>query len=376
MGKQLLVISDTALAKIDNKIYGFGPVVREFEYLEKLFDKIIWIGFDNTMNYNSIPFQEIKSDKIELIFLKRLGGENFWDKLLIIFNYPYMIYLIIKNIIKVKFIHTRAPSHPAFIAILLSFLFRNKQWWHKFAGSWDTSILPSFYSLQRNILSKAVHSKVTINGKWKNQPQHCISFENPCLDELDRALGKMVIKQKKLNDGIELCFIGALNEAKGVNLLIEVLNTTDFDKKILKFHFVGNGNLMEKLKINKHYKVPIQIHGQLDKKGLIDIYSKCHFLILPSKSEGFPKVVSEAMNYGCIPIVSNVSSIGQVISDGINGFMIEEFNKNHLLKSIENAIRINEDNHFKIISENYNLASIYTYSQYIKNINGKIFHNI
>ena len=55
---------------------------------------------------------------------------------------------------------------------------------------------------------------------------------------------------------------------------------------------------------------------------VFDIYRESHFLLLPSSaSEGFPKVIAEAMNYGCIPIVSDVSSISQYINSE-NGFIV------------------------------------------------------
>src|SRR5690606_8493945 len=38
-------------------------------------------------------------------------------------------------------------------------------------------------------------------------------------------------------------------------------------------------------------------------------YQKAHFVILPSKSEGWPKAVAEGMFFGCIPVVTAVSCV-------------------------------------------------------------------
>src|SRR5262249_44353868 len=38
-----------------------------------------------------------------------------------------------------------------------------------------------------------------------------------------------------------------------------------------------------------------------------------HFLLLPSSSEGWPKVLSEGMAYGAVPVTSDVGSIPQVL---------------------------------------------------------------
>jgi glycosyltransferase involved in cell wall biosynthesis len=38
-------------------------------------------------------------------------------------------------------------------------------------------------------------------------------------------------------------------------------------------------------------------------------------LVLTSESEGFPKVIAEAMAYGCVPIVTRVGAIPEVLND-------------------------------------------------------------
>ena len=52
----------------------------------------------------------------------------------------------------------------------------------------------------------------------------------------------------------------------------------------------------EKIKVNT------QFEGFLPKEQIMEVYKKCHFIVLPSKNEGFPKVIGEGMNYGCLPI--------------------------------------------------------------------------
>ena len=53
-----------------------------------------------------------------------------------------------------------------------------------------------------------------------------------------------------------------------------------------------------------------------------DVYQGSHFLILPSKSEGWPKVVAEAMFWGCIPIVSAISCVPWMLNQGERGVLL------------------------------------------------------
>src|SRR5690606_34200508 len=49
-----------------------------------------------------------------------------------------------------------------------------------------------------------------------------------------------------------------------------------------------------------------------------------HFLILASKSEGWPKAVAEAMFFGCILIVTPVSCVPWMLNYGSRGILIPE----------------------------------------------------
>lgn len=66
-------------------------------------------------------------------------------------------------------------------------------------------------------------------------------------------------------------------------------------------------------------------------------YKESPILVLTSNYEGYPLVITEAMQYGCIPVVFNsFGSITDVITHGQTGYLIKPFNikeyANHLEK--------------------------------------------
>jgi glycosyltransferase involved in cell wall biosynthesis len=69
--------------------------------------------------------------------------------------------------------------------------------------------------------------------------------------------------------------------------------------------------------------INVKIHGSLSKTEVQEIYKNSQFILVPSKNEGFPKVIGEAMNFGCVPIVSDVSCISQYVKNDYNGFLIQ-----------------------------------------------------
>jgi glycosyltransferase involved in cell wall biosynthesis len=319
--KQLTVISDTAMYVKDGKFYGFGPVVRELEYISHLFEKIIWVGFEREDLIGNPIMDLINLPHINLVFLKKTGGNSLLSKLGVILNTPLMLFTIIKSIYKADVVHTRAPSSPAFLAILLSFISKNKIWWNKYAGNWVQENPPFFFGLQKYVLQKAKHSKVTVNGKWLNQLPHIYSFENPCLTEDQLTNGIEIIKRKKIISPFKFIFIGRLDDEKGIKRIMEALKIYS-NELVESVDFIGDGEkLLEYQEDLRFLGDKIHFHSSLSNKDIHRLLAESHFLLLPSTaSEGFPKVIAEASCYGCIPIVSNISSIGQYINSS-NGFL-------------------------------------------------------
>ena len=160
------------------------------------------------------------------------------------------------------------------------------------------------------------NSKVTINGVWPSQNQNILSFENPCLTEVELESSTIIAKQKDYSGKLNLCFVGRLEPAKGALIILELLQNLEDVDWVDTFYIIGDGpskNIIENKKLNLHLKVCLT--GWLLREQLNEIYTKCHLIILPSyASEGFPKVLAEAASYGCVPIVSNLSSISQYIN--------------------------------------------------------------
>lgn len=375
MHNKLTIVSDTAIYKYQDKFYAFGPVVRELEFIDDLFDQITWIGYNRIDKLNDLSMQVINSKKIKVVLLNNIGGKGVFSFLKIIFNYPIMFYVILKNIYNSNIVHTRAPSHPALIAILISFLFRKKVWWNKFAGNWNQTNPPYSYGLQRFFLKKATFSKVTINGFWKDQLSHCFSFENPSLTEKDIENGLKIAQNKNFTAPFVFTFVGRLETPKGVDRIIEAFRLMPVEK-IKEIHFIGDGDKTRHyIEQSNFLRDKVKFHGFLSKEKIHQILSNSHFFVLPTTaSEGFPKVIAEAACYGVIPIVSNVSSIPHYINEK-NGFIWDIYNNNQYSEILFKAtlFDINELNEK---SENVlNVAKLFTFNNYKNKLKKLVLNN-
>lgn len=113
---------------------------------------------------------------------------------------------------------------------------------------------------------------------------------------------------------------------KGIDLIIEVApllpNCT--------FYVVGGDKIGQKLPENV---IPI---GNLPHAELPQFVADKQFYLQLSMSEGFPNALCEAMLSGCVPIVSQVGAMPQII--GEQGYILQKKNAFQLKDIIENAL--------------------------------------
>lgn len=375
-GNKLLIISDTAVYDENGVLSAFEPVVREIESIESLFDEIIWLGC-KTLNKKR-ALQVPKSKKIRIIQMPAVAGSS-WivNKLKILIGYPVFLFYILKYLPKVTHVHTRAPSHPAFIAILISFIDRGRTYWHKYAGNWVEEKLAFTYDIQRQLLkrTKAANVRVTVNGEWNNKSKQVFAFENPCIYESERITAAKIATDKNFVDKLSLLFVGNLVEFKGIGKLIEVIEQGKLPQSINKVFIVGNGPMYDNLKqrIEKINAVNIELLGHLKRTDINNYYSQANIIILPSSTEGFPKVIAEGAAFGCIPVVTDISSLSQYIIEGETGFLIKEQTPVSILTALQ-ALAANEN--LKQISLNaMKMCNRFTY-EYFKDRMAKTIFNI
>lgn len=368
---KLAIISHTEHYKLeDGTIVGWGPTITEINFLAQIFDEIYHIAMFHDVEApdSSLPYT---SDKIKFVPIKPSGGHSVIDKIKVALSAPKVVKTVNSVLKKTDCFQLRAPTGIGVFLIPYLTLFSKKKGWYKYAGNWNQESPPLGYALQRFML-KHQSRKVTINGSWPDQKTHCLSFENPCLTEIDLENGVKVRSAKSNNGSINFCYAGRLEREKGVERIIKAFNSLDeeMSNKVGTVHLVGNGSEIEHFKsLSMNSKIDFIFHGFLPTDKLFKVYEKSHFFIMPTTaSEGFPKVIAEAMNFGCLPIVSNISSIGQYVKDGENGFLITPINEGNVLKVITKALLMSPNNYSSYVISNDNIVRKFSYLYYVERI--------
>ncbi len=364
----LCIISHTEHYKDESgNIKAWGSTVTEINHLLEIFDRIIHVAplHQGTPPPSSLPY--IDDERIDFIPLKPSGGLGL-QKLSILWTAFSNLKKIQKAIQHADILQFRAPTGMGIYVLPYLKWFNSKPYWVKYAGNWMDPQMPLGNRFQKYWLLKYLESKtrVTYNGNWEDRPQF-IAFHNPCYTLKDYQQAKSALDQKSddLKEGAVLCFVGALNAHKGVPLILEALKQKPKDLLIKDIHFVGGGPDREDYEsVAKELDVVTYFHGFLPKNQVHQILAKSDALLLPSRSEGFPKVVGEAMAYGCVPITSNVSCMEDYINDGENGFLLHDLNASALLNSLKKLSELSTKELHELRLKNYTFAECFTYSYY------------
>ncbi|RLA64068.1 MAG: hypothetical protein DRQ88_11570 [Epsilonproteobacteria bacterium] len=155
---------------------------------------------------------------------------------------------------------------------------------------------------------------------------------------------------------IKILYVGRLHPQKGLKYLIAAAKKV-IHKYPCRFHIVGSGDLEEDLKaqINRAGLSKYFIfHGELCGVDLITQYKSAHLFVLPSIYEGQPLTLLEAWAAKLPVVVTDVGGNGEIIREGVNGYLVEPKNPEKLSEAIIKAL---ENERLKGVGEaGYNLV--------------------
>lgn len=157
--------------------------------------------------------------------------------------------------------------------------------------------------------------------------------------------------------------VGRLGREKGYEKMLEAFiksKITDLD-----FLIFGEGRLEKDLKkYIRDNKLENQVKLMGTVKNIYPYMKNAYFLVLSSEREGFPNVLIESMACGC-PVVSFDCPSGpsEIITDGINGILVENQNIQKLSLAMQKLIdnknlRENMSKNAKEVYEIYNVEKI------------------
>ena len=135
-------------------------------------------------------------------------------------------------------------------------------------------------------------------------------------------------------------FVGRLAEYKRPDRLLNALAMTKKGGKSLRSIIIGDGPDLESLRsLSRSLGLEEDIDWAGKRHDVVELIGQARIFVLTSRWEGVSIALLEAMACGCVPVVSDVGDLSDVVSTD-NGFILEENN----LEGFSEAIRALLDN--------------------------------
>ena len=139
---------------------------------------------------------------------------------------------------------------------------------------------------------------------------------------------------------IRLLFVGNLSKRKGADLLPEIMRCLGPGYEL---RYTSGLRTKGRL-VDMRGLIP---QGRLDRRGARDAYRHADILLLPTRLEGLPLTVLEAMACGTPVIASSVASLPEVVEDGVTGRLCPAGDVEAFAKAVRDLAG-NPDLHFEM----------------------------
>jgi glycosyltransferase involved in cell wall biosynthesis len=322
---KLAVISSAPFIAKGHSFYAYSPYIKEMAIWAKHSDAIsfscpVWEK-DNGLLCSEACFQLTNHYAV-----KAFNVKSFRDLLLAVSYSPFNFYQLFQAMFWADHIHLRCPGNIGLMGCIVQILFPRKKKTAKYAGNWDLkSKQPFSYRMQKWILNNTFLTRnmtVLVYGRWKGSTKNIKPFFTATYKEDD----KIPVAPRTLSGRIKFLFVGTLAPGKRplyAIQLIEKLRASGIDAALDLF---GEGNERAVLEnyINKNnLQETVILKGNQNEQTVRNAYQSSHFILLPSESEGWPKVIAEAMFWGCFPIASAVSCVPFMLDFGNRGSLLD-----------------------------------------------------
>jgi len=225
-------------------------------------------------------------------------------------------------------------------------------------NSLTTLTIRLLYPNAYKLVAQTPEMKEMMINYYNLKPEKITVLNNPInYEEIQRA-----IKEEnpfKNIQGFKFVTVGNIRHIKGYDILIKAFKRVSKQLNNSTLHIIGNFSKEDPYYIElKKYIEENELHEKIiftgySKNPYKYIYNADCF-VLPSRSEGLPNVLLEAI-YLKKPVVATkcIPFIEQVISDGLNGFTIDIENEIQMAEGMLKAIKMQVKE-----TNNYNPATI------------------
>jgi len=314
---KLLIVTECGHYRRAERVLAPRHFVREISQWARMFDSVVLI--------TRFPSWQEPADLVEygcenITF--RVGNGAFGTSLIEVLRSlarsTVAVCKITREYIRTDAVHIRCPSRHGLLALLVWFL-APKPCYVKWAGNWDFQEgVPWSLRLQRWLVKRMRGAVVaTVYGRLDDDPPHIHETLTTSLneEEVERCLE---LDRKHSPNELRLLWVGRSSSNKNTRVLLDVVERVSRAFPLVTLHLVGDGPDLSDLKAEAEARGIGQrmvFHGSQPWQRLCELYASARLLLLPSLSEGFPKVVIEAALVGTPSIVFACGALPNIVKN-------------------------------------------------------------
>lgn len=156
-------------------------------------------------------------------------------------------------------------------------------------------------------------------------------------------------------------FIGRYHINKGPDVLLRAIAQLPAEVMLGSiFRFFGLGNMQKQMEeMAKEEKLTnVEIRGVVDKNEIYGVISSAHFVIIPSRIDSIPVILSDTLQCGTPIIGANVGDLGDVIRNYKIGSTFTKENCGELCIRIVEAFHMEKEDYRESIVEALKIFSV------------------
>ncbi|GEQ86798.1 glycosyl transferase [Patiriisocius marinistellae] len=320
---KLLVVTLAPTLKTDYGFKSYAPYVKEMNiWMEDVSE----VTIVSPTKYKPVLLTDaFKRNDITVKSIPFLKFSSPWFALKSVVFIPFILFRLILEMKKADHIHLRCPGNIGLLGCLTQVFFPSIKKTAKYAGNWDPKAeQPLSYRFQKWLLSNTFWTKnmqVLVYGDWFNQSKNIKSFFTASY----RTSEICQFESNRFHAPFSFLFVGSLVNGKRPIYAIKLIEKLIKNGFFCSLKFYGDGIKREELEtyvVNNNLQESILFMGNQNADSLKLAYQNSDFSILPSKSEGWPKVLAEAMFWGAIPIATPVSCVPWMLNFGERGVLL------------------------------------------------------
>lgn len=243
-----------------------------------------------------------------------------------------------------------------------------RRWWRlyggrisNFAARAATHVIAVSESTKKDLVEKlgVKPDKITVVYEGVDHTKFRPEADQPLAGKIDR------VKRKHGINNNYLLFVGTIQPRKNLARLIEAFSALGVQYPALDLVIAGKeGWLADEIHAApKKFGVEdkVKFLGYVPTDDVVLLMNGALAFVFPSLYEGFGLVVLEAMACGCPVVVSNISSLPEVVGEA--GILVDPYSVEDIARGIEEVLGLDGTQHQQLIRKGLEQARKFTWER-------------